>query len=73
MVVAGLALLVAGVGLEVAGVRVDRPPLEESAVVLEETVEVAGWILVTTGIAIRLITLPRITVAPVSHTARKSA
>lgn len=73
MVVAGLGLLAAGVALEVAGVRVDRPPLEKSAIVLEEAVEIAGWVLVATGMAIRLVTLPRMAVAPVNRPARDPA
>jgi hypothetical protein len=52
---AGLGLLVAGVALEVAGVRVDRPSFEETSFVVEEGVELAGWILVATALAIRLV------------------
>ena len=62
LVVAGLALLVVGVAMEVAGIALDKADVDKSSwlwtteFMLEEGVELAGWILIATGASVRLIT-----------------
>jgi hypothetical protein len=58
----GLVLLGGAVGLEIAGLGLDLiPRLTETAwlytfqIALEEGAELAGWILLTTGLAVRLL------------------
>jgi hypothetical protein len=62
LLVVGLAALVGAVALEIAGLALDViPDLKETAwlstvhIVLEEGAELAGWILLTTGLAVRLL------------------
>ena len=58
----GLALLAAAVGLEIGGLALDLiPTLTETSwlytmeIALEEGAELAGWILLTTGVAVLLL------------------
>jgi len=63
LVVAGLLALGVAVGLEVAGLALDRAGAGSESwprtveVTLEEGVELAGWILIATGAAVRLLVL----------------
>ena len=61
LLAAGMVMLAGAVGLEVAGLALDLiPPLTETAwlytleIALEEAAELAGWILLTTGLTVRL-------------------
>lgn len=58
----GLLTLAAAVGLEIAGLALDLIPslpergyLYTAQITLEEGAELAGWILLTTGLAVRLL------------------
>jgi hypothetical protein len=58
----GLVTLAAAVGLEIAGLALDLIPslpergyLYTAQITLEEGAELAGWILLTTGLAVRLL------------------
>lgn len=62
LLVVGLAALVGAVALEIAGLALDAiPGLEPTAwpftmqIILEEGAELAGWILLTTGLAVQLL------------------
>lgn len=63
IILVGLALLVAAVGLEAAGVVLDRADVSPGSwlwtveITLEEGIEYAGWVLIATGGAARLVTL----------------
>lgn len=58
----GLVVLAGAVGLEIAGLALDLIPsltrqawLYTGEIALEEAAELAGWILLTTGLAVRLL------------------
>ena len=59
----GLLALVSGVAMEIAGIALDQAHVDAESwpwtveIILEEGIELAGWILITTGAAVRLITL----------------
>jgi hypothetical protein len=59
----GLLMLVAAVGMEVAGVALDKAGVDPHSwlwtleTICEEGLELAGWILIATGISARLLTL----------------
>ena len=62
MLALGLVLLAGAVGLEIAGLALDLiPSLNETAwlytiqIAVEEGAELAGWILLTTGLCVRLL------------------
>jgi len=59
LVVAGLALLTSAVVLEVAALALERAGVDSwpstVEVVMEEGVELAGWVLIATGVAVRLL------------------
>ena len=60
LLVIGLVVLAGAVGLEIAGLALDLIPgtrgwLYTAQIALEEGAELAGWILLTTGLAVRLL------------------
>ena len=61
LLLAGLLALAAAVGLEIAGLALDLVPsltiglLYTVQIALEEGAELAGWILLTTGLVVRLL------------------
>ena len=63
LIVLGLLALVSGVAMEIAGIALDQAHVDPESwpwtveIIMEEGIELAGWILITTGAAVRLVTL----------------
>jgi hypothetical protein len=82
LIFVGLGCLALGVVLEVTGIGLDKLDYEPESwprtleAMLEEGIELAGWILIATGAAVRVITLvdsgssdPPVDTRPPTHTA----